>query len=253
MNGAPESDATLDALLGAYALDAVDADDRRRVEQYLARNPSARREVDEMRETAASLALAPADDFTAPADLWDRISATVALEQGDELAARRARRRARAVVNTWVGRAAIAAAVVAVALAAEVVVLRGRLDDARQPGDKSLAVAFNRAAKVNGVHAVSLAPQGGAELARVVLLPDGTGYLRNDRLGKLSADKTYQLWAITGDPNKPAVISAGVLGNDPHTIAFRTSGPVHAFAITVEEAPGVEKSRNEPVASGAVA
>ena len=48
----------LDSLLGAYALDALDAADRARVEAYLERDAAARAEVDEMRETAASLALA---------------------------------------------------------------------------------------------------------------------------------------------------------------------------------------------------
>ena len=34
----------------------------------------ARDEVDELRESAASLALAPVDDTTAPPELWERIS-----------------------------------------------------------------------------------------------------------------------------------------------------------------------------------
>ncbi|MDQ1480925.1 MAG: hypothetical protein QOI44_1786, partial [Actinomycetota bacterium] len=39
----------LDSLLGAYALDALDADDRARVESYLERDVDARAEVDELR------------------------------------------------------------------------------------------------------------------------------------------------------------------------------------------------------------
>ena len=49
----------LDSLLGAYALDALDADDRARVEAYLERDVAARAEVDEMHETAAALAMVP--------------------------------------------------------------------------------------------------------------------------------------------------------------------------------------------------
>ena len=60
------SDGDLDALLGAYALDALDAHDRERVEAYLERDADARAEVDDMRETAASLALLPATSLDAP-------------------------------------------------------------------------------------------------------------------------------------------------------------------------------------------
>src|ERR1700737_5388485 len=46
----------LEELLGAYALDAVDDDEREQVEAYLARTPEARSLAAEYRETAALLA-----------------------------------------------------------------------------------------------------------------------------------------------------------------------------------------------------
>ena len=56
-------DAELDELLGAYALDALDPDERDAVERYLARTPSAADEVERLRTAAAwigaSEALAP--------------------------------------------------------------------------------------------------------------------------------------------------------------------------------------------------
>ena len=52
--------------------------------------------------------------------------------------------------------------------------------------------AFVRASRVAGARQVSLTPSNGAEVARVVLLPDGTGYLKNDGLARLDADHTYQ-------------------------------------------------------------
>ena len=87
----------LDALLGAYALDALDPDERAQVDEYLARNPGARAEVDELRETAAALALRPVDDDDArrrssgTASRGDRRRADDATPPADELAARRAR------------------------------------------------------------------------------------------------------------------------------------------------------------------
>ena len=62
----------LDELLGAYALDAVEDDERRRVEDYLEINPRAAAEVREHREVATMLAYT---GMEAPAGLWERIAA----------------------------------------------------------------------------------------------------------------------------------------------------------------------------------
>ena len=245
----------LDSLLGAYALDALDAHDRARVDAYLAEHADARSEVDDMRETAASLALLPESSMTAPPELWDRIAEVIAAEGvqdgqregagGDELAARRAARSR----MKWLMPAAAAAAIALVVLAAQVVSLRSQLDNSKQLGSKGMALAFDRAAKSSGAREVGLKAGSGATLARVVLLPDGTGYLRGDKLGTLRPNQTYQLWAVTGTVKAPVVVSAGVLGPHPTAISFRASGPVHAFAVTVETAGGVVTSHHTPIAS----
>ena len=72
-----EHDPELDALLGAYVLDALEPEERARVEAYLARNPRAQAEVYELRETTAVLAATPLDDEPASPDLWNRIAAEV--------------------------------------------------------------------------------------------------------------------------------------------------------------------------------
>jgi anti-sigma-K factor RskA len=258
----PGATEELDSLLGAYALDALDPDDRVRVDAYLEHDAAARAEVDDMHETAASLAMLPAETMDAPPELWDRIAgaiaaeraATAALELGrdvgelDELAARRARR----VRVQWMAPAAAAAAIVVVVLAAQVSSLHGQLNRAHQLGPAAMAAAFDRAAKTDGARETGLTTGSGATLARVVLLPDGTGYLRGDHLAPLPSDRTYQLWAVTGDAKKPVTVSAGVLGPDPQAVSFRASGPVRAFAVTIEHAGGVVQSANQPIASAAL-
>jgi anti-sigma-K factor RskA len=254
----PGATEELDSLLGAYALDALDGADRARVEAYLERDDTARAEVDELRETAASLALMPAASLDAPPELWDRIAGEIAEERErgvDELTVRRdhraRRRRGRA---PWIVPAAAAAAVVVlVAMGAQVVSLNGRLDKAHQLGPTAMAAAFDRAAKVDGALQVGLTAKSGATLARVVLLPDGTGYLRGDALEPLPADQTYQLWAVTGPAEKAVTVSAGVLGSDPQAVAFRASGPIRAFALTVEGTGGVVTSTQTPIAQAAIA
>src|SRR5262249_30000919 len=51
----------MDELLGAYALDAVDDDERRELDEYLASNPRAQSEVQHHREVATYLAWSGAD------------------------------------------------------------------------------------------------------------------------------------------------------------------------------------------------
>jgi len=263
MSGTPFEGAThdeLDSLLGAYALDALDPAERARVDAYLAADDEARAEVDEMRETAASLALAPAvnDPLDAPPELWDRIAASLASETADaapappiDLAAARARRRGwSGPVVAIVG---VAAAVALVVLIAQVVSLNGRLEDANQPGDRGVAAAFGKAQRTTGARQLALTPDHGAEVARIVFLPDGNGVLENVRMKVLTPGLTYQLWALTGDRAHPTAISAGVLGPAPKGAAFRTSPDAHGFALTIEHAPGVVSSTQPLYASASVA
>jgi anti-sigma-K factor RskA len=249
----------LDSLLGAYALDALDAGDRARVDAHLEQDATARAQVDEMREAAASLALLPDTAMDAPPDMWERIAQQIASDteaeaaadappEGDDLAARRARR----TRTRWMAVVAAAAAIAIVVLAAQAVSLRNQLDNSRSRST-AMAVAFDHAAQAPGAREVGLRSPAGATLARIVLLPDGAGYLKGDQLARLPADHTYQLWAVTGSMTKPTVVSAGVLGPAPAALAFHASGPVRAFAVTVEKAGGVVVSRNQPVAQGAVA
>ncbi|MDQ1435556.1 MAG: hypothetical protein QOF59_2372 [Actinomycetota bacterium] len=265
MNMPAPNDPELDTLLGAYALDALEPGERARVDAYLATNARARDEVDELRESAASLALAPVDDAIAPPELWDRITSTIDAEEAsdgagtgggedEELTARRTRRAMNGMNRSrWLSLVTAAAAVVALVLATQVVSLHHKLDDARLTGEQAAAAAFVRAGHAQGARQVALRPTSGAEVARLVLLPDGSGYLKNDRLAPLDAEHTYQLWALTGTTAKPVAISAGVLGSHPKAAAFSTATDVHGFAITVEKTPGVGQSSQVPFASATVA
>lgn len=249
----------LDELLGAYALDAVDGDERDQVEEYVERDSNARARVAEYREATALLAL---PETEAPLDLWRRIedslderspgkgSTVVAIETRRS----RGRRRLTAVV------AAAAAAVVIAVLGVKVVQQDDRIDelatrlDARSgngPGGGILAAARNA---INDPRAerVALASSDGGLEARIVYLPDGEGYVLDDNLAELVPGRTYQLWALVGDRRSPRPISAGVLGPDPGVTAFNVSGPVLGFAITDEVAPGVAAPQAPPLLQGDV-
>ncbi|TML61703.1 MAG: hypothetical protein E6G17_09050 [Actinobacteria bacterium] len=241
----PLNHAAIEELLGAYALDAVDDDERDAVERHLAECPRCRAEVTEHREVAALLANA---GLPAPDGLWDRLAGVLDAPPPQLALApvTPPRRRRRAVVG-WAA-AAVAAAVVAV-LGVTAITQGRRLDHALQAlRQNGLLRAALAASTSTGARHAELASPDGRVLASAVLLRDGTGFLVRDDLTPLPADRTYQLWGIIGGDK----ISLGLLGRHPGVVAFRAAGDVAGFAVTAERAGGAVAPTGTPVIAGAV-
>ena len=234
-------------LLGAYALDAVDVDERDAVEHHLNECPRCRAEVGDHRTVASFLGSAGG---RAPDGLWDRIAGSLdeappalRLAPVVPLGQRRS-------VSLRVGAAAaaVAAGVIAV-LGVEVVHLNHQVDHlaAPQRADNALLSAATDALADPRAQRVSMRSTDGRRSAEIALAPDGTGFLVADALPALSADRTYQLWALA-DGQK---ISTGVLGARPHVVAFRYApSRLSGFAVTDEQAGGVVSTQNAPVVLG---
>jgi len=281
MSGGSYTHHDIQELLGAFALDAVDDDERDVIEAHLAGCPRCRAEVEGHRETAALLAHS---GDRAPDGVWDRIAEALdeappaldlariaplqpgsateptpaapggAAGHADELAGRRA---ARALPRSISLRVAAATMAVAAALTLFLGVALGhrgggdlsRLDRAVQAMQQ--AVVGNAATlALADPHAeqVKLTSTDGKATAQVVRLPDGTGYLVPNGLPALPGGRVYQLWAVRSD----AKISLGVLGAKPEVSPFRMAGPVVAYAVTDEAAGGVGTTQNQPVVVGYV-
>jgi Anti-sigma-K factor rskA len=254
----------LDGLLGAFALDAVDGEEREQVERYLQRSPRARALVAEYRQTAAFLA----DPGTeAPPGLWERIEEGLAEEPADrppqldrpesEIVVTLPPPRSR-FGGPWARRAVAAVAAAAALLVVGVLALKvvqqdDRISDLARKADRGGVLAAAEAASRDpSATKVRLSSPDGAMAARVVYLPDGQGFLVPSNLRPLTPELTYQLWARVGERQSPRSLSAGVLGSDPEVTAFRMRGPVLGFAITKERTPGVVASDNPAVAEGSV-
>ena len=227
----------LDELLGAYALDAVDLDERRRVEDYLEVNPRASAEVQAHREVATMLAFTGMD---APEDLWGRIAGEIgeqAPPPGPELAKVLARdehprRRRISAVAPWLMSAAAAAVIVFVAI--------GLADNAAAPNEP-LANAVQLAQADRDSLVTTLVAEGSDVSAEAVIDQDGHGYVLARDLPTLPDGMTYQLWGVVegGD-----VISLGIFGPNPEIETFTIEGRVDALAITIEQYPGVISDGN---------
>ena len=242
-------------LLGAYSLDAVDADEAEIVEAHLETCPRCRAEVEGHREVATLLGNSGGD---APDGLWDRIATQLedappplrlsVQDTSPVVTPLAPRRRERA--NRFVVAAIGAAAVLAIALlGAQVVNQQQQIDDMESALEQTtLQSAANRAFDDPEATKLQLQSSDGTVGGTAVVLPDGSGFLMAHELPGLDDDRTYQLW---GDTGTGSLVSLGVLGADPTIVAFESGSDLAALAVTAENAGGVSVSQNPAVVAGA--
>ena len=162
-----------------------------------------------------------------------------------------AARSARSTTMRILAGIAAAAVVVVAVLGVEITRQSRQVDQLTAALDRSaVESAAAIAARTPGARTTEMRASIGGRSASVILLPDGTGYVTRSNLERLPAGRTYQLWALVGDPEDPTAISAGVLGASPGTVPFRYSGPAFGFAVTDEARPGVVSSDQAPVVVG---
>lgn len=239
------------SLLGVFALDAIDdADERSAVEAHLARCPECRREVDEHRFVAGELA---ETELGAPEGLWNRIES----ELDDQVET--PERSGWWPIHGLTSIAATVAVVAAIGMTAlwadadsEVEGLRERISELEaglEQAELTLSqdpfdLAVERARSQSDVFEVTIGGEIGSSQA--VVLPDGRGWLTDVDFASLESTRTYQLWAIQDG----TVISAGVFGSTPGTVAFHVDADLlDGLVITIEAAGGVVSSSNPAAAA----
>ncbi|MFI5048166.1 MAG: anti-sigma factor domain-containing protein [Acidimicrobiia bacterium] len=237
--------AELDELLPAYALDALDDDERAAVEAHLAVDPHARDEVASLQRAASFLAHTGGPP---PVGVWEKLEATIRAKPGPSgevppprlLPLAQSGPPGERTSRRW---QIVAAAAVVVALA---MFSLWAFDRGGSERTLDTAAAADGAATTPGARHATLRDADGTTLARAVVLPDGTGYVTTAKLPALGTGRTYQLWGV----DDRATISLGVMGPDPKVVAFHTDRPPSALAITNERAGGVVSSAESPTAVG---
>jgi len=240
-------------LLGAYALDAVEPDEYAVITQHLEFCLDCRSDLEKFQTAAAALATANRPELS---ESWDTIAAQ--LEPTNRFRSINHR-----TMNRWLG--AVAAGLIVLVglqfstttdlrnavtnaeadLAASETAREGALvalDSAERElaNVDGLSLAARQASQSPDARQVSL--EQDSTFVTIVLSADGTGYVSDHNLPKLSPDQTYQLWAIVGDE----IISAAVLGPDPATVPFRIDADgLVGFAVTQEATGGVVTSGND--------
>jgi anti-sigma-K factor RskA len=211
----------------AYALDALDEDERRRFEAHLDDCARCRDDVDAFRTAAAGLALAdPAP--RPPPELRGSILDAARAERPNVVPLR-PRRRA-----LWMPAAAVASAV-AVAAGAWAVVLSNRVSDR----DETISVLADPSARRLALS------DGSAGDAVLVVASSGDAALTGD-FARAPDGKEYEAWIITDRPQR-----AGMLGNGGRaTLMLPKRLPKGAtVAITLEREGGVDAPTSKPLAT----
>jgi anti-sigma-K factor RskA len=219
-------------LVGAYAVDALDDQEREAYETHLAGCDECVAELARLRESAAVLATSAS--VVPPPELKERVMAEIRSEPAPVVPIESRRR--------WTGWAPLAVAAL-VALVLGVVAVVQTVARNELSGPAGVVAAAEAAADEPGSIVADFETADGI-VGQVVLTADGEGFVIPSDLDPLEEARTYQLWVLTPDE---LAISAGVLGNDPAPSRFTWTGDVAGFALTREVAGGVESTAGDVV------
>ena len=176
-------------LTAAYALDALDPDERREYEAHLARCERCRDELASLSDTATSLAYG-VEAPVPPPQLRARI-----LERAREDRANVVPLRPRWAVPAAVTAVAAVAAVIALAIWASS--LSSKVDRLQARGNK--AERLTAVLSAPGARHITIPSRG-----TLVVTPSGSGALILRNLHAASNGKVYEAWVATGGAPKPA-------------------------------------------------
>jgi anti-sigma-K factor RskA len=215
-------DRTVHELTAAYALDALDENERRTFEQHLSGCARCREELADLSQTAALLAHgAPA--ATPPPVLRERILVEARRDGGATVIP--FPRRTRVVLGV-AGVVTAAAAVIAIAFGVQSASLSRDLDEAQE------------AVSVLGDPAARTMPLRGAD-GRLVVNSEGSAALVVQGLRSAPEGKTYELWVIRDGTPRPAGIFEGDDEKDVVLLDERVDENA-TVAVTLERDGGVD-------------
>jgi anti-sigma factor RsiW len=224
-------------LTAAYALDALDVDERAEYEAHLTGCERCRDELASFWETTEALAVA-ATGPAPPPELRGRILDAARAERQNVVPLERRSRRTAPVL----GAVAAIAAAAAIGLGLYAVSVAGDRDEARsalESAQRAQAVLADP-----GARDVELASGDG----RLVVGANGDAVLVLNGMGPAPAGKAYEAWIIEGDTPRPAGVFAGTSGPDVVLIDGSVA-PGAVVAVTVEDAAGVDAPTTDPVAA----
>lgn len=245
------TDHDLHALSGAYALDALDDDERARFEAHLAGCADCQEEVASLGEAAALLGTEP---MAPPPAVRDAVLSGIQSIRPlppltadtdptpapvDELAGRRARR---SLLQRIAGTPLVAAAAVVLLLAVGAAWLRPWGEDPAPP-----PTAIERVLQASDATRVDQDFPDGSRATVVLSRSEGRAVIQTSDMAPAPAGRVYELWLQRPDG---AMVPAGLMPDDPDAELLLDGDATHAKAvgITVEPDGGSDLPTTTPIA-----
>lgn len=232
----------LHTLSGAYALNALSAEEVAQFREHLDACPACRQEVRELQKAAADMGAA--ESLTPPPHLRERVLAeadrtpqlppltrgsTAAPSDGADVVAMR---------RPWATRLLVAAA--AVLLVAAGAIGLSQLQEEEQ--GTLLAQEVVQVFEAEDANTATMETANGGRISVATSPSRGEMAVDTDELPPLDEDHVYQLWAIQGDE----ISSVGILEPEKGA-AMEMPAPDTEVAITIEPAGGSVQPTTEPI------
>lgn len=232
----------LHTLSGAYALNALSAEEVEQFHQHLDACPACRQEVRELQQAAADMASIEA--VTPPAHLRERVLS--AAERTPQLPPLTRGTTSRpdgadnvvALPRRWVTRLLVAAAAVVLVAAGAVGI--GQLQEEEQ--GTLLAAEVVQVFEAEDANTATMETTNGGRISVATSPSRGEMAVDTDELPPLDEDHVYQLWAIQGD----AISAVGIL-EPARGAAMEMPAPDTEVAITIEPAGGSVQPTTAPI------
>jgi anti-sigma-K factor RskA len=229
-----------DELKEAYVLGALPEEERRELEEYLARHPERQAEVDELGAFAGLLALTPQEHEPPPA-LRRSIMSVVESEARSSSARSEPRFAGLREVFSLQNLGLAAAAVLVIGLFSWNMLLQGEVQDLQ---GRVANLQESPQSRMVALEGTGDAPQQGH--AEVMILDDDRAVLMAEDMPRAPEGRTYQIWVIEGNVPEPG----GLFEPRGESVAAVVEKPLDegdVIAVTIEPAGGSQQPTTDPL------
>jgi anti-sigma-K factor RskA len=229
-----------DELKEAYVLGALPEEERRELEEYLARHPERQAEVDELGAFAGLLALTPQEHEPPPA-LRRSIMSVVESEARSSSARSEPRFAGLREVFSLQNLGLAVAAVLVIGLFSWNMLLQGEVQDLQ---GRVANLQESPQSRMVALEGTGDAPQQGH--AEVMILDDDRAVLMAEDMPRAPEGRTYQIWVIEGNVPEPG----GLFEPRGESVAAVVEKPLDegdVIAVTIEPAGGSQQPTTDPL------
>lgn len=227
----------LHTLSGAYALNALSAEEADQFRQHLEECPACSQEVRELQQAAATMG---ASEAVAP-PTYLKTKVLTAVDRTPQLPPNAARGNVITVApHRWGSRLLLVAAAVVVIVGAVIGI--SQIGNGPTRPQSTLAAGVVKVFQANDAHRATMDTKNGGRISVATSPRLGEMAVNSENLPQLDGRHVYQLWAI----HRGSVSSVGILQREKGA-SMKMPAPDTEVAITVEPAGGSAHPTTSPI------